>query len=363
MNTRGIFEKVPSSGVWWVRHVDAQGRLRREKAGTKSAAILLYRKRKTEALEGRKLPEKLRRAPLSFAEIADDAIAYIEGRYSRPADDTARVELLKSWFAGRTAESITAQEIEARLEQAEEKHGWAPSTANHHRSILSLAFRLGIRSSKVKENPARATRRRKEDNNRVRYLTLGEEQRLREVLRSRPEWADHLPELDLALHTGMRRTDMYQRLVWENVDFGLRVATVPRSKNDEAVHVPLNDAAIRALLVFRSRGDGTGRVVRNAVSETLNVNAHWFPAAVRAAGIKDFRWHDLRHTFASRLRQSGVSLGTIADLLGHKTLTMTRRYAHLSAAQLHAAVARLSTDTRTDTDAIEDGAEKVAYLH
>ena len=57
---RGIFEKVPGSGIWWVRYVDAAGRLRREKAGTKSAAIMLYRKRKQQALEGRKLPEKLR---------------------------------------------------------------------------------------------------------------------------------------------------------------------------------------------------------------------------------------------------------------------------------------------------------------
>jgi hypothetical protein len=63
MKQRGIFERERGSGIWWVRHVDAQGRLRREKAGTKSAAIALYRKRKTEALEGRKLPEKFRRPP------------------------------------------------------------------------------------------------------------------------------------------------------------------------------------------------------------------------------------------------------------------------------------------------------------
>ena len=60
-NPRGVFEKVPGSGEWWIRYWDAQGRKRREKAGTKSNAILLYRKRKTEALQGKKLPEKLRR--------------------------------------------------------------------------------------------------------------------------------------------------------------------------------------------------------------------------------------------------------------------------------------------------------------
>ncbi len=73
---------------------------------------------------------------------------------------------------------------------------------------------------------------------------------------------------------------MYQRLVRENVDLSLRVATIPQSKNDEPVHIPLNPSAIRALTAFKTRGDGTGRVVRNLAGETLNVNAHWFPAAI-----------------------------------------------------------------------------------
>jgi len=76
MSSRGVFEKVPRSGIWYARYVDAQGQLRREKAGTKSAAILLYRKRKQQALEGRKLPEKLRQAPVLFDDIAGDAPEY-----------------------------------------------------------------------------------------------------------------------------------------------------------------------------------------------------------------------------------------------------------------------------------------------
>lgn len=365
---RGIFEKFPGSGIWWVRHVDAQSRLRREKAGTKSTAIKLYQKRKTEALEGRKLPEKLRRAPILFAKIADDAIADIRSRYSRPPDDIHRLELAKKWFVGRTAESITAREIEAKFEQAERDYGWAPATVNHHRSVLSLAYRLAMCATppKAKENPARNTRHRREDNGRIRYLTAEEEEKLRKALRSKLEWAEHEPELDLALHTGLRRTDMYQRLVWENVNLELRVATIPRSKNQEPVYIPLNDTAVGTLLAFRARGDGIGRVVRNAAGETLNVNAHWFVDVVRAAGIRNFRWHDLRHTFASRLRQAGESLETIAELLGHKGLTMTKRYAHLSASHLHAAVARLSqnrTDTTTDTGTSEPRNERVAYVH
>jgi integrase len=339
-----VFEKKRGSGVWWIRFVDATGQYHREKIGKRSKAVSLYALRKTEALEGKKLPQ-LRRAIVLFSEIADDAIAYVKARYSRPADDVARLEVLKGWFAGRAAETITAHELEIKLEAARREHVWAPATVNHHHTACSLAFRLAIAKDKVKENPARKIRRVPEDNNRVRYLSADEEKKLREAIRSKPEWAEHEVEVDLAMHTGLRRTDMYVRLVWENVDLSLRVATIPRSKNDDPVYIPLNPSAMRALSVFRTRGDGTGRVVRNLVGETLTFNAHWFVLAIRAAGIKDFRWHDLRHTYASRLRQSGVPLGHIAELMGHKGLSMTRRYAHLSIANLHEAVSRISTDT------------------
>src|ERR1700688_637253 len=75
-NPRGVFEKVPGSGEWWIRYNDSNGRYRREKAGSKSVAIKLVDKRRTEALQGKKLPEKLRRATVTFADISRDALVY-----------------------------------------------------------------------------------------------------------------------------------------------------------------------------------------------------------------------------------------------------------------------------------------------
>jgi site-specific recombinase XerD len=84
--------------------------------------------------------------------------------------------------------------------------------------------------------------------------------------------------------------------------------------------------------------------------EPLENGRHWFDDAMIQSGIKNFRWHDLRHTFASRLRMKGAALEDIADLLGHKSLTMTRRYAHLGPNKLHAVVSLLKpSDTRSDT--------------
>jgi integrase len=139
---------------------------------------------------------------------------------------------------------------------------------------------------------------------------------------------------------------------------------VPRTKNEEPIHVSLNDAAVAALRVVHSRGERKGRVFQSAkTGEPLENGRHWFDDAVAEGQIKNFRWHDLRHTFASRLRMKGVPLEDIGDLLGHKSLTMTRRYVHLGPNKLHAVVSLLRTsDTTSDTspnDASGSGSQVV----
>jgi integrase len=134
------------------------------------------------------------------------------------------------------------------------------------------------------------------------------------------------------------------------VDWEGRMLNIPRKKNEEPVHVPLNDAVMAALRVVRAQGDGRGRVFRSAkTGEPLENGRHWFDDALLEAGIKNFRCHDLRHTFASRLRLKGAALEDIADLLGHKSLTMTRRYAHLGAEQVARARVFAESDPRSDT--------------
>jgi hypothetical protein len=130
-NPRGVYEKLPGSGQWWIRYYDAQGRYRREKAGTKGNAIRLYQKRKTEALQGKKLPEKLRRATVTFAEIARDALTYSKVHKAATSYrcDAGRMEILLAWFREYPAESITAQDIERQFEKQE----WAAATPNRYR--------------------------------------------------------------------------------------------------------------------------------------------------------------------------------------------------------------------------------------
>jgi site-specific recombinase XerD len=131
-------------------------------------------------------------------------------------------------------------------------------------------------------------------------------------------------------------------------------------------HVPINRAALCALLELRKRGDGTQGVIRNANGMPLSDPRHWFETAVRMAKIRGFSWHCLRHTFASRLVMAGVGLRTVRELLGHKSIAMTVRYSHLSPAHTLAAVERLAetpTDTRTSTAANEQSQGGLTHIH
>jgi integrase len=147
-----------------------------------------------------------------------------------------------------------------------------------------------------------------------------------------------MPELDLAINTGLRKGSQYG-LTWDMVDWKGRMLNISRTENEEPLHVPLNDAAVAALRVVHDRGDARGRVFQSVkTGEPLENRRHWFD--------------DLRHT---RLRMKGAPLEDIADLLGHKSLTMTRRYAHLGPNKLHAVVSLLGA-----TATSENGGEAVS---
>src|SRR5437016_13673215 len=122
---------------------------------------------------------------------------------------------------------------------------------------MSLSYRLGILNRRVTSNPARSVTHRREDNNRVRFLTEEEEKNPRKVVRDK--WLAHLPELDLAINTGLRKGSQYG-LTWDMVDGKSRELHIPRTKNEEPLHVPLKNAAISELKAVFESGDGEGRV-------------------------------------------------------------------------------------------------------
>jgi len=354
---RGIFERPKGSQVWWIRYADATGRERREKAGTKSAARQLYTKRKAHALEGRKLPEKLRARTILFNELLDDAVEYNEHRAGSSGKlRSRRVDLLRDGMGSMAADAITPQVISRWRAKASKENSWAPATANRYKALISLAFRLGVENGKCSSNPARAVRRLREENERVRYLSQEEEERLREAIAELcPERA---ADLDVALNTGMRQAEQY-KLTWRDVKLLDRRTTVGKTKNGTRRHLPLNDAALAAFQSLHLESNGQERVFLNiARTAPLENPRYWWDGVVRQAQLVDFHWHDLRHTFASRCVMRGVDIRTLQQLLGHKSLQMVVRYTHLSQCHELAAVQRLcespvvdgGTGTTTGTD-------------
>ena len=367
MRQRGVYEKEPGSNVWWIRYADSIGRIRREKAGTKSAAFSLYRKRKTEALQGKKLPENLRAPVVSFAELAKDTLDYSKAHKRSYRVDVVRMEKLLAAFREKPADGITPQDLERHLSQTAEENDWKPATVNRHRALVSLVYRLGIQNGKVKENPARLVKHRQENNARVRWLSAEEEVRLRAAMSATSP--QHLPELDLALNTGMRLGEMYS-LNWENVNIARRTLTIPRCKNGQLRHVPLNVTAIAALETLRKQNGEVGPVIRNAEGGALTSPRYWFEPAVKKAKIRSFSWHCLRHTFASRLVMAGVDLRTVQELMGHKSIQMTVRYSHLTPKHTLAAVELLAgvvtaapTDTKTGTESETQTSAEGPHVH
>jgi len=338
----------------------------------KNAAIKLYQKRKTEILEGKKLPEQLRGRVVRFAEIADDALAYCKANNQGQQFDGYRIGRLKDEFGNHAAE-IPVEDLRRWFSEQE----WQPGTHNRYKSTLSLMFRLAIENKKASTNPARLlkTKTRRQwpspllESNRPRQNRSGVPQApcRRGVTIARGDLADysaHMPEFEISLHTGMRPSEQYG-LIWSRVDLVRKLITIPKSKNGNTRHIPLNSVAQAAFEELFARSSGQGRVFVNMQGEPLKGYKHWFDPAVRKAGVSFFTWYCLRHTFASRLVMAGVDLRTVAELMGHKTIQMTMRYAHLAPAHKLAAVEKLAagwqanppTDTKTDTSAFEQVSE------
>jgi integrase len=351
-------------GAFIFRYTDAEGREHRHKYQTLDDALVQYHEKKARAKRGEKMPSPgvLRRNRLTVGEILRDAVAYSKERKRSYQTDLPRFKLLGKLLGKNLAESLTPKEIESTLNRVAEDERWAASTFNHYRSLISLAYRLAIRDRGLTLNPARSVSHRREDNSRVRFLSQDEEERFRNVVAGKYSW--HLPELELALQTGIRQGSQYS-LTWEMVDWQMHMLNIPRTKNEEPLHVPVNDVALTALKTVRARGDREGRIFLSQRSgQPLQHPRHWFEPALIEAKISGFHWHDLRHTFASRLRMAGTALEDIADLLGHKSLMMTKRYAHLGPSRLHEVVARLSgmkpkSGTQTGTSLNEHAARSV----
>ena len=350
---RGVYERPRGSDVYWVVYFDESGRRHREKVGPKSLALKVYQKRKNEIQERRFFPERIRRRDWPLAGVIDDYLKRNEDRL-RWFDHYKRYGVAwKAAFKGRLLAQILPGDVDRYV--AARRREVQPATVNRELAFLRRVFNVAIEDGKAEMNPVRPKMFFRENNQRVRFLTEVEEKDLREVVGE-----DSWPLVAVALHTGLRRSEQFN-LQWEHVDFTTGILTVPRSKHGHARRVPMNDT-VRALLRGRPNRLKGSYVFPSATGETAldanNFVRRVFVPALTKAKVEGFRWHDLRHTFASRLVMAGVDMRTVQELLGHKTLTMTLRYSHLSPAHQLDAVQRLNEKPTATTTATSESTEK-----
>lgn len=268
---------------------------------------------------------------MKFRELVEQTL---ENKKMRAAASTCRVDSRRvqeaiARFGELPAPDVTTTVIEDFLAGVWKRTAGPTgngATANRHRSLLSSVFSFGVKRALVASNPVAAIPEFPENEGRVRFLDIEEERSLAAALDDH-----HRAQVELALHTGIRKGEQ-NGLTWEKVDLNARILTV-RGKTGRRF-VPINSGARSAIERLHRASGGSQFVCPREWRR-------WFPKACKAAGIHDFRWHDLRHTFASRLVMKGVDLSSVQRLLGHSSIVQTMRYAHLSPEHLRAAVDRL----------------------
>jgi len=255
---RGIFEMPPDSGIFYIQYFDINGNRRREKAGRRSDAVTLLVKRKTEKLQGKKLPENLRRGAVPFKELLEDAleISQAENGAETTYNHGLKFEVLREHFGDRSAKSINKQEIVRFLLDLADEREWSPASYNRWQTSISFVFRVGVENEKIAFNPAARIKKRTENNGRIRFLSNSEEKTLLQYIRE--HYPEHIPAFLISVHNGIRAGEQF-RMQWKDIDFELRILTIPKTKNGDIRHVPLNETAFAAVTsLYKKRSSCLG---------------------------------------------------------------------------------------------------------
>lgn len=331
----GVYLK---NGNWFIDY-RVNGRRKREKIGpNKTLAETVLKKRKVEIAEGKFLDIK-KEQKIKFEDMAQMYLD-IHAKPNKKSchSDEDLIKTLSRFFAGKYLYEITPMAVEQfKAERAKEV---SPATVNRALACLKCMFNKAIEWSKAEVNPVKKVKLFKENNIRVRYLEKEEIKRLIDNASA------HLkPILIVALNTGLRKGEILN-LKWTDLDFKNNIIYIRESKSGERREVPMNMLVRRTLIAVRKHPDSP-YVFCNANGENYaNVRKSFFTACKKSS-IINFRFHDLRHTFASHLVMGGVDLNTVRELLGHKSLEMTLRYSHLSPDHKQRAVANLSRQMDT----------------
>lgn len=312
------------AGIYYVKLTAPDGTPVRHTTGTaeRKKAEEYHDKLKAQLWDLAKLKKKPKRT------WDEAALRWLQEKAHKKSyrDDVSRIKWFTRFLRGKTMDQVSRDMIDGIISR---HHARSSSrTKDLYVALIRAIFRMAQREWEwIEHIPAFKTYTRGAKP-RVRWLTHAQAERL---LKELPV---HQQDLMLfALATGLRQGNI-KRLTWEQVDFSRRIVTIGHgeTKNDEALGVPLNDLALSVL--ERQMGVQHSHVFTFKGQPLEQVNTKTWREALKRAGIADFRWHDLRHTWASWLRQNDVPTWVLQELGGWKSESMVRRYAHLSVKHL-----------------------------
>lgn len=319
---------------WGIDYV-AAGIRRREIVGPNKALAEIALKKKLVMIVENKYLDVKRIPKTRFKELVEK---YIE-LYLKPNRPTwwksekHNLRHLVNYFGNRYLHEINPINIEEfRLERLTQV---SQNSVNKNVACLRAMFNKAIEWNLFPgRNPASGIKFYKLENKRLRFLEKEEITRLLSVCQG------HLKDIiEFAINTGMRKGEIFN-LKWHDIDMTNGIIHVLKTKSGQKREVPMNETIKN--IFFRVRKDpGSPYVFASHTGKAFVEVKHSFYTALKEANIENFRFHDLRHTFASHLVMRGVDLLTVKELLGHKKIEMTLRYSHLSCAHKKRAVMAL----------------------
>jgi integrase len=298
----------------------------------------------------------------TFNELAD---RYVENFGSQRAFNTSKRYLLavvQDYFGGRRLSQISYLDLETyrnKRKATPTKAGKTRTDASVNREIALVSHMLSkaVEWGLLETSPLKKGQRLmfKENNHRLRFLSDAEVEALLQACDALKASSPHLrPIVETALLSGLRRGEVLS-LKWEQIRNGF--IYLRETKANKARQIPINDRLAEVLKEVRRKNQLKSEYVFcDSQGRRFYEVKRSFTSACRRAGLEDFRFHDLRHTFASRLVMKGASLKAVQELLGHADMKMTMRYAHLSQEHLRDSV-NLLNDLPSGKEMVNNGPE------
>ena len=334
--TKGLYKR---GNIWWIRYTGPDGKKRFESSMSSSQrdaeALLITRKK--DVMQG-KDPLAEKKVPAhAFTELAEHYREWAKRQRGYRTGKKYFITHLAAFFSRCHVKGITVRMVE-EYQSDMLASGKTPATVNRHVACLKHMITKAVEWEMAPEQTLHRIRMVKqipEHNRRLRYLSVEECQALVQAC------LPHLKSIVVtALNTGMRKEEVLS-LRWDkHVDLKHGFILLDTTKSGERREIPINEALRQTLQALVRRVDSPYVFTGANGKRFLDVKRA-FHSACQRADIKDFTFHDLRHTFASHLVMAGVDLPTVKELLGHKTLSMTLRYAHLAPSHKVKAVAVL----------------------